>query len=252
MPGTTTGRFRVLDGPREDGWLFLRVDREDPERAFEPTYLPATGHGDLDPEVATLYPGYLVEATVDWSGEDPRLTALEVLKRTLFEFVDDATNVFEAATAAWTSAAATGDAMNSQVTYSTDGDPNGVLYVFAQQSGAQDLLEEFRTGARPLEPLLDRVNESDPDAVGTREPETPTVSADGTIAVPTPDDAERGDDGDSPDHGLGRDREVFVMRPADHPFVLVYIVLRKGGLLADTMRDTYHCPRPETDGDPDG
>jgi len=39
--------------------------------------------------------------------------------------------------------------------------------------------------------------------------------------------------------------EVFVFRPATHRFVLVYIVLRKESVLADTVRDTYDCPRPE-------
>jgi len=37
--------------------------------------------------------------------------------------------------------------------------------------------------------------------------------------------------------------EVFVMRPADEEFVLVYIVFGYDSLLADTVRDTYDCPR---------
>jgi hypothetical protein len=37
--------------------------------------------------------------------------------------------------------------------------------------------------------------------------------------------------------------ELFVFRPAGHEFVLVYIVLDRGSVLADTVRDTYDCPR---------
>jgi len=276
MPPTTAGRFRVLDSPREDDeWIFLSVDGEadagdpgtensnrnrhghgnengsrnanadadgDGDGPYEPIYVPKRGHGDRDELVGSLLPGYLVEATLTWETKSPRVTDVEVLKRSLFEFVDDATNIFEAAEATWSAPAATGDAMNSQVTYSTDGDPNGVLYVFAEQSGALDLFEEFCSGERPLEPLIERVNEAAPR---TRDRTGPGVAPDGTIAVPTPDDSDGSDDNPDPDHGLGRDREVFVMRPAAQPFVIVYIVLRKGGLLADTMRDTYHCPRPE-------
>jgi hypothetical protein len=41
----------------------------------------------------------------------------------------------------------------------------------------------------------------------------------------------------------GPPHELFVFRPAGHEFVLVYIVLQKGSVLADTVRDTYGCPR---------
>jgi hypothetical protein len=246
MPPTTTGRYRVYASPRDAAEsLFLAVgEAGDPDREFEPTYVPATGHGDLDDDVAALRPGYLVDATVEWDDGTPRVVDLDVLKRTLLEFVPEATNLFDAARKTWAGAAAMGDAMNSQVTYSTDGDPNGVLYVFAEQSGAQDLFEEFRSGVRPLEPLIERVNENEPDSMGASSPETPSISPDGTLAVPTPDEDDEDDEAE-PDHGLGRDREVFVMDPAGEPFVLAYIVLRKGGILADTMRDTYHCPRPD-------
>ncbi|MFB6173709.1 MAG: DUF6663 family protein [Halobacteriales archaeon] len=198
MEPTTAGRFRVLDSPREPDELLL-LDVE----GYDPTYVPRTGHGDLDGRVAALRPGYLVGATLAWDGGTPRVVELEVRKRTLFEFVDGVTGIFEAAREAWRAAAAEGAAMNSRVTRDTAGDPNGVVYVFAQQDGARDLFAEFADGARPLEPLIERVNES----------------RDG-------------------------DREVFVLRPADEPFLVVYIVFEKGGLLADTVRDTYGCPRP--------
>jgi hypothetical protein len=73
------------------------------------------------------------------------------------------------------------------------------------ESGERGRFEEFREGTRPLEPLLDRVADSR---------------------------------GEAP-------REVFVLRPAGGGFTAVAITLRKGGQLADTMRDTYECPRPD-------
>lgn len=199
MTPTTEGRFRVLDSPRAaEERLLLDVE------AFDPTYVPVSGHGDLDDRVAGLRPGYLVDATLSWEGDEPTVTSLTVVKRTLFTFADDVTGLFEAARETWEAAVADGEAMRSRVTRNTDGDPNGALYVFAEQPGAQDLFAEFADGRRPLDPLLERVNETD--------------------------------DGD---------HEVFVLRPADEPFVVAYIVFEKGGFLADTVRDTYDCPRPD-------
>jgi hypothetical protein len=34
------------------------------------------------------------------------------------------------------------------------------------------------------------------------------------------------------------------MRPVEHDFVVVYLVLHRDSVLADTVRDTYDCPRP--------
>jgi hypothetical protein len=199
MSATTAGRFRVLDSPREaDELLLLDVDTADP------TYVPTSGHGALDERVAGLRPGYLVEATLAWTDGEPTITELAVVKRTLFTFADDVTGLFEAARETWEATVADGEAMGSQITRDTDGEPNGALYVFAEQPGAQDLFSEFADGQRPLEPLLERVNESE-----------------------------------------AGDHEVFVLRPADGQFVAVYIVFDKGGFLADTVRDTYDCPRPD-------
>ena len=47
--------------------------------------------------------------------------------------------------------------------------------------------------------------------------------------------------------GAAAPNEVFVLRPVAHRFVLVYLVAEKGGVLADTVRDTYDCPRPAED-----
>jgi len=196
MESSSAGRYRVLGRPRNDGELLL-IDVE----SFDPTYVPV---GDDGP-AADLPPGYLIEARLRWRDGTPRFDAVSVADRTLFTFESGITGVFEAARETWQAAERAGDAMNSRVTRNVDGEPNGALYVFAKQSGARDLFEEFRTGVRPLEPLLDRV------------------------------DADRDDDGP---------REVFVLRPADEPFVLVYIAFEKGGRLADTVRDTYDCPRP--------
>lgn len=229
MEVTTRGRFRVLDSPRKPAELLLidvrtgggtaaAADAVEPdfEEAYAPTYLTAEGYeGPLAATVGALRPGYLVEATLAWTDGTPRFADIDLERRTLVEFVDGVTGIFEAARGTWREAEAAGEAMNSRVTRSTDGDPNGVLYTFAEQRGARDLFGEFRSGVLPLEPLLKRVN--------------------------------RTDDGSAGDEG-GRapaEREVFVMRPADEPFVLVYIVLRKEGLLADTVRSTYDCPRPD-------
>ncbi|MFB6156036.1 MAG: DUF6663 family protein [Haloferacaceae archaeon] len=203
MDLTTSGRFRVLESPRAPSKLLLvDVAPEDPEApdAYEPTVVDAAGYGEpLASTVADLEPGNVAEATLAWDAGTARFTDLSVVRRSVVAFADDVTGVFEAATETWEAAVADGAGMNSRVTYDTDGEANGVLYVFAEQSGARDVFEEFRTGALPLEPLLARVNQN---------------------------------------HDAG-EREVFVMRPVDHPFVLVYIALRKGGLLAETVRDTY-------------
>ena len=204
MTPTTEGRFRVLDSPRSretsrerEEWLLLDVD------TFDPTYVPLSGHGNLDDRVAGLRPGYLIEATIQWA-DVPTIVSLELRKRSLFTFVEDVTGLFEAARETWADARTAGDAMNARLTRNTDGEPNCALYVFADHPGAGDRFAEFADGERPLEPLLERVNER----------------RDG-------------------------DREVFVLGPKNERFVVVYIALRKGGLLADTIRETYDCPRPE-------
>jgi hypothetical protein len=193
----TSGQFRVLASPRDESELLLIDDAE-----FDPVYVTRQGYdGDLAERVAALAPGNLVEATLTWSEEgEPRFAGLSVVRETELVFGDGVTGIFEAAKETWHVAEAEGDAMNSRVTRDTDGEPNGVLYVFARQSGARDLFEEFRSGVRPLEPLLQRVEEG------------------------------RDDDDD---------RAVFVLRPADEPFLVVYIVFHRDGMLAKTVRDTY-------------
>jgi hypothetical protein len=113
--------------------------------------------------------------------------------------------VFEVAEETWRDARAAGDGMNSRVTKNTDGVVNGVVYVFAEDSAGTHFAE-FQTGTRPIEPLVDRVNDRDEDGPGPR--------------------------------------EVFVLRPPTEEFVIVTITFQKGGRFADTIRDTYDCPRP--------
>lgn len=176
--------FRVLANRDDEALL---VDRED----YEPLTVGASGEA--------LLPGYGIDAEIAWDGE-PELVRFDVVDHTLLEFVDGATNLFEVALDTWEEARTEGLGVNSRVTYGNDGDPNGALYTFADGPGSS-VFREFRSGTRPLEPLIERVDRQPP-------------------------------------------HEVFVLRPATRPFVLVYIVFEKESVLAGTVRDTYGCPRP--------
>lgn len=172
------------------------------------------GGGPADP--ADLEPGNVVEATLVWTDGVARFDDVELRSRTRFRYAAGVTGIFEAAKDTWRVAEAEGEAMNARVTRDTDGEPNGALYVFAEQPGARDLYEEFRTGARPLDPLVRRVEEGRSDEAAA--------------------EAEESDaDAIEPDAGY----EVFVLRPADEPFVVVYIAFERDGLLARTVRETY-------------
>ena len=226
---TTTGRYRVLGRPREPSELLLvsvagdgsgsdggspptEVDGNDTadgddtaDEAFAPVYVDTTGYdGALAAAVEGLHAGTLVDATLSWRDGDPVFESVDVVADTVFEFSDGVTGIFEAAKNAWMVAEADNEGMNARVTRSTDGEPNGAVYVFAKQSGARDLFSEFRTGVTPLSPLVSRV-----DAAESIPPEA-----------------------DQP-------RAVFVLRPADEPFLVVYVVFRRDGMLAETMRTTY-------------
>ena len=240
---TTVGRYRVLGRPRDPAELLLVTvgadegtadsgsgadsgldgeakgagdsgRTEDSAEAFAPVYVDTTGYdADLAATVGGLHAGALVDATLAWRDGDPQFESLEVVADTAFEFYDGVTGIFEAAKNAWMVAEADNEGMNARVTRSTDGEPNGALYVFAKQSGARDLFEEFRTGVTPLSPLVSRVDE----------------------AESVPPEAEQ-------------PRAVFVLRPADEPFLIVYVAFRRDGVLAETMRTTYgdgSGPRPD-------
>ncbi|MFB6297060.1 MAG: DUF6663 family protein [Salinirussus sp.] len=191
-----TGEYRVLPGPEHTGGAGWRLlDRE----RYETVTVAPEGH---DAPVADLRAGYLVEASLDLQGIEPRVTRLSLSRPTLYAFADGIDPVFEAAEEAWRDARAAGG-MEGRVTRNTDGAVNGVLYVFAD-GGVGNRFAEFRDGSRPVEPLVDRL-----------------VDRDG----PAP-------------------RELFVLRPAGDPFVVVTITRRKGSRFANTMRETYDCPRP--------
>jgi len=203
MQTTTAGQYRVLgDAPDRDGLLLL-LDRAD----HEPVLVAADGYGDdgdLADDVAALRPGYLVDATLAWSDGDARFEAVDVEKRTLLTFSRGVTGLFEAALETMEEAHQEGLGVAGRPTFSTDNEPNGAVYAFAEQPGERDVFEEIRTGALPVEPLVDRLDE----------------------------------DGDADAH------EIFVLDPLDHEFVVVYLVLHRDSVLADTVRDTYDCPRP--------
>jgi len=188
--------FRVLPG--DQGVRLLDRDGYD---------LVTLADGGHEAPVDDLLPGYLVAADLDWTTEEPTVTDLSVEWPTLYTFVDDISPVFEVARDLWEDAVAGGEGMNSCVTRDTDNVVNGAVYVFAD-SGPTSRFEEFESGSRPLEPLVDRINDRD-------------------------------DDGPAP-------RAVFVLRPAETDgFVVVTIALRKGGLFAETIRDTYDAPEPD-------
>ncbi|MFC7069136.1 DUF6663 family protein, partial [Halobaculum lipolyticum] len=215
-------RYRVLDRDG-DALVFVDLDTPDPgpgpapDEGFEPVRVADAvdaddaDRDDLAETVDGLEPGTVVTARLRWpdpdAAADPdadgsplaRVESLTVERESRYLFADGVEPVFEAARDAWQDARAAGEAMGSRVTRDTDGEPNGALYVFAE-TGARDLLGEFRSGTTPLEPLVDRVNED----LGDDDP-----------------------------------REVFVLRPAEGGFVVVYIAFRKDGLLARTVRDTY-------------
>ncbi|RLM90259.1 hypothetical protein D3D02_05705 [Halobellus sp. Atlit-38R] len=234
----TSGRYRVLGRPRDPDELLLvevddfddadavaadsddadaaTVDSEeeaaradsDPDEAFAPTYVDTTGYdGALADAVASLRAGTLVDATLAWSDGDPRFESIDLLADSVFEFYDGVTGIFEAAKQTWMVAEADNAAMNGRVTKNTDGEPNGALYVFAKQAGARDLFEEFRTGVTPLDPLVRRADRGESTPPETEQP-----------------------------------RAVFVLRPADEPFLVVYVVFRRDGVLAETLRSTYGDP----------
>ena len=221
MDPTTSGRFRVHDrrqrpdidddaarsGDDAEEFVLVElgdepVDPTDPDAAdrYDPLYATAEGYeGDLADAVDALRPGFVVDATLAWADGSARFREVEVVRETRFRFADEVEGMFEAAVETWRQIRAEGEPVGSITTRSNDGDPNGALYLFADAPGS-DTFDEVRTGRLPIEPLVARVNASRDD--------------------------------DDP-------REVFVLRPAAHEFVAVYVVFDRDGVLAQTVRDTY-------------
>jgi hypothetical protein len=226
MDPTTSGRFRVHDRRRRpdiddesagadpaatpDGaeeFVLVElgdepIDPTDPDAAdrYDPLFVTAEGYeADLAAAVDALRPGFVVDATLAWTDGTARFREVAVVRETRFRFADGVEGMFEAAVETWRQIRAEGEPVGSITTRSNDGDPNGALYLFADAPGS-DTFDEVRTGRLPVEPLVARVNESRDD--------------------------------DDP-------REVFVLRPAAHEFVAVYVVFDRDGVLAQTVRDTY-------------
>jgi len=194
--------FRVYESARRDGALAFASVPADPTTdepgAYELTEVARDGHEAAG--VDALEPGTVVSAALSWRTEPPTVTALEVARETRFWFAREVTGLFEAATETWATAKRRGEGVNSRVTRNTDGAENGALYTFAEQPGGRDLFAEFRTGERPLDPLLARVD------AGDRE---------------------------------GGARDVFVLDPVEERCVVVYVALNRDGMLSSTVRDTY-------------
>lgn len=265
-------RYRVQARIVRDGEpavvLLDLTPTDDPAAAYEPVVVRGDGYeGTLSEAVDSLEPGNVVRATLDWTGPDAvaAFETVTVERHTRYRFGDDVTGLFEAARETWRAARDAGDAVGSRVTHDTDGQPNGGLYVFADPPG-RDVFDEFRSGRRPLDPLVERVDEDDPaaddeappsgDGGGTGDPTLGGLAArleqvDGTEetsggseAHETADAGETSDGAETSDTGKPTSdtlpaREVFVLRPADGAFVVVYVVFRRDGLLAETVRDTY-------------
>lgn len=170
----------------------------------EPIYVRADGYDDaLQATVDDLRPGNLIAATVEWPAEGtPALTEVTVETETVFEFVDDADHVFEQAEQTFQQGVREQMPISANTTYSTDGDPNGALYTFAKQDGEKDIFAELRDGRMTLEPMLDRLGDGD--------------------AHPP--------------------YEVFVIRPVEARFIIVFLTVDPGGLLPNTIRDEYDLP----------
>lgn len=171
-----TGRYRVLSGRDADEWCLL--DPETGERSYAAREMvggdgtgvaeddaPAHDASEHDapehdaPERVSV--GNVVRADLDWSTQPPQFASLAVEDATTFAFTRGATDLFQAALDCMQAAERAGDAMRSALTRDTDGEVNGVLYVFAKQR-TRDLVAEFRDGSRPLDPLVDRVDAVDP------------------------------------------------------------------------------------------
>ena len=172
----------------------------------EPITVRADGYDDsLQSTVDGLRPGYLVAATLDWAGDDgPVFADLSVERTTLFVFVDGTPDIFDQAERTFQQRTRDREPIASDVTHGTDSEANGVVYTVAKQRGERDVFDSFRTGRMTIEPMLDKLE----------------------------------------DGGAEPPYEVFVIRPETHPFVALYFTLQKDGLLANTLRDEYDCPRP--------
>ena len=224
MEPTTSGRFRVQrrvgtgtrgsgsDGSEPDGSV---SDVEDPTASFTVIELPDGPVAPDDPDAAEAYAPLLVEGdhAVDTESLEPGFVVDATIgwtdgtARFLEYDVVRRTRIYVADDVTGMFEAATeawegARAAGESVVSTTARGQDGEpngALYVFSEAGARDLFGEFRSGTTPLEPLVERVN----------------------------DDLD-----DDP-------REVFVLRPPDGAFVVVYIAFEKDGLLARTVRDTY-------------
>ena len=158
------GPFRVLPGRNDDERRLLDVASADPVSVPRASL----------PDVSV---GNRIDGELEWAGEEPTLADVSVESATRFRFRRTDEPIFEAASSCFETARASGDPMNSRVTYDTDRNPNGIVYTFAAQPGGRDLFSEFEDGTKPLEPLVARAaeNADPPFSVWVLDPDEPFV-----------------------------------------------------------------------------
>jgi len=210
-------RYRVLDRT-EEALVFVDLDTPEPgpgpepDEGFEPVRVSAGDSDDAVADaVAALEPGYVVTATLRWpdtaAGGDGGGDGDTPLARVESLTVERESRYrflddAEPIFEAARDAWRDASAAGDGMGSRVTRDTDGEpngALYVFSEAGARDLFGEFRSGTTPLEPLVERVN----------------------------DDLD-----DDP-------REVFVLRPPDGAFVVVYIAFEKDGLLARTVRDTY-------------
>ncbi len=169
MHPETRGRFRVHNrrpSRQADEVILVEFpdDPRDPESPedtdlYEPIRAVVPEDSDESTDIAanSVRPGHVIEATLSWENSDAYLRETTVRRRSQFYFANDITGLFRAASTLWEETRTAGDHMGATATRSTDGDPNGALYVFADPTG-RNLYAELGDGRVPIEPLIDRVN----------------------------------------------------------------------------------------------
>ncbi|MGM0604241.1 MAG: DUF6663 family protein [Halobacteriota archaeon] len=235
MDATTTDRYRVLSIDEAASTARLvelaaataAVDAPDdaPPEPFAPIAV------SLDD--AAIDPGNVIEATIEWSGDDASIAEASVLRADRYYYARGVSGLFQVAIDTWQTARAAGDRVGASVTRNTDGDPNGVCYVFADQPEGRPI-GAIESGGRTIE-----ATETGGRTVEATESGGRTFEAIESGSVPIEPlvlraEADLNDD---------RNRAAFVLEPAARPFVVVYVVFDDEGLLARTVRETYGIDR---------
>lgn len=223
-------RYRVLPGTGDGPVLVDLTPTDDPADAYEPIAVTRL------PDEPAVRPGNVVRTRLESTDGPTDVTEASVERRDRFRYADGVENLFDAARDLWRDTRLAGDAIGSRVTHSTDGAPNGALYVFSD-AGPEDLFAAFRDGRRPIDPLVELVDDADDtsrDEATTLRTGGLTARLDRIDSPPAETDTPNADRDDERPR-----RAVYVLRPAGDPFVAVSVVFRRDGLLARTMNDTY-------------